>query len=357
MKFNFKVLTLISLSICLFGCKNENNEINATDLKINLSVCTPLNLEDENANGLFKNILNSFEVNKINYVSTNRLDKIGIELTNPKYKTTASLNLKLIEANGIRFGAGFYDKSNHDDDLEHFNLKKTIDNNGIVSFFDSLSEYDDSENKYDLIIDLNNIDFSDDLKKIISNKFKDKNHSSISVNIKLVNLNERVGNLNKTVKKSEEKKKKLTSSQKFKEEITDENSIPEQIITDVILRNLTYKKEKHNFEWDYIDQDSRTITKIPNYVNVYVIINSNLPSERTIQLIRGENNLTLDKSREDMELLKSKFQNLAKISLKIQVTNTKLNKQDDYEIQGTYRIACFTKTDCGFILNNSNSKF
>lgn len=178
------ILTMVFI-LQLIGCQNKN-ELNLNTLKINVTLNTPIDLDNS---VWLSTLFQSFQVNNINYVSRNNNNKIGINIIRGDLpKKIYAVNLPLQIGNGIKLSMDVYDNTNLSDDLENFNLKSVFNENNLYAYVTNQFTGNLAVENKNLVIDLNNPISEAKLKKEIASFIsKNKNQCVINVVVKKSN--------------------------------------------------------------------------------------------------------------------------------------------------------------------------
>ncbi len=332
------------------GCQN-NNELNSESLKINVTLNTPIDIENQNIDWM-ASLFKSFTLNNnINYVSKNSNGEIGININRADIKKINCLNLEMHEGNGLRYSMGVYDNSNLVVDLEKLNIKSIITNSKLNQYISSvpINLNNDNTKKYDGIIDINQPLTEKEITRIIKNKLTNQK-SNCTVNF-LVVSNKKI-----SVQTPPPPPPPDRPGNKVGEDNQPLTQLPPVIKNQdriVKIKNLRYDPQSYSFKWNFTDEVGNILSEIPEHISVHAHVNQNTNDERSFLLLNGRTEIEMDVNSEDMEKIKNHCDRLAKITIRLILSDTKLKTTNYYDIPGEYRITCFTKSYCGFLLNNN----
>jgi hypothetical protein len=335
-----KFILIIFVILSINSCQN-NNELNTQTLKINVTLNTPIDLDNSNwLASLFK----SFNIDSINYVSKNNNDKIGINLNRIDVKKFNSLNLEMFDGNGLRNTMGVYDNSNLVADLEKLNIRNIFTNSNLLQFISNVPQKSYNESEYDGIINISSPLTESQIIKIITHKLS-KNKNKCTVNFLVINKVVKKGVIIDSGRGTEPSNGEKGGShlppppQRLKQ-----TNNPERIT----ISQPQYNLKDYSFSWNYLNEKSEIPKLIPNEIKLYLLINENTNTERSILLNHGRNILKIDLISDDMIQIKKYYSLARKITLKFILINQN-NERLYYPMPGEYKIACFDQEYCGFI--------
>ena len=346
----YRIFLLSFVYLLFIGCQN-NNELDSETLKINVTLNTPIDIDNQNIDWL-ESLFKSFSLNNnINYVSKNNNGEIGININKADIKKFNCLNLEMHDGNGLRYSMGVYDNSNLVVDLEKLNIKTIITKSELNQYISSVPINSNNEipTGYDGIIDIDKPLSEKQIQQIIIKKLN-QNKNKCTVNFLVVRNKKTVAPPQPPPPPPDRPGDKVGEDDQSRKPLPPVIKNQDRIVK---IKNLRYDPQSYSFKWNFTDEVGNILSEIPEYITVHAHVNQNTNYERSFLLLNGRTEIEMDVNSEDMEKIKNHCDKLAKITIRLILSDTKLKTTNYYDIPGEYRITCFTKSYCGFLLNNN----